>query len=67
MTTTLKYIDEYILIKKTIEILIKELGPVETFRFTNLLKGKRMDSVKHHREWQKMLDQTKFFDEMFAD
>ncbi len=65
--TTLKYIDEDILIKKTIELLIEELGLVETIRFTNLLKGKRMDSVKRHREWQKMLDQTKFFDEVFAD
>lgn len=65
--TTLKYIDEDILIKKTIELLIEELGPVETIRFTNLLKGKRMDSVKRHREWQKMLYQTKFFDEVFAD
>lgn len=65
--TTLKYIDEDILIKKTVELLIEKLGPVETIRFTNLLKGKRMDSVKRHREWQKMLDKTRFFDEVFSD
>jgi hypothetical protein len=38
-------------IKKTVELLIEKLGPVETIRFTNLLKGERMDSVKRHREW----------------
>ncbi len=65
--TALKYMDEDVLIKKTIELLIEELGPVETIRFTNLLKGKRMDSVKRHREWQKLLDQTEFFDEVFVD
>ncbi|HLB69879.1 MAG: hypothetical protein OIN88_04650 [Candidatus Methanoperedens sp.] len=65
--TTLRYMDEDVLIKKTIELLIEELGPVETIRFTNLLKGKRMDSVKRHREWQKMLDKKEFFDEIFTD
>jgi len=64
--TNLKYMDEEILITKTIELLIKELGPVETIRFTNLLKGKRIDSVKRHREWQKMLEKSKFFDEVFT-
>jgi len=63
----IKYMDEDVLIKKTIELLIEELGPVETIRFTNLLKGKRMDSVKRHREWQKMLDKKEFFDEIFTD
>ncbi|MCX9012752.1 MAG: hypothetical protein OIN66_16745 [Candidatus Methanoperedens sp.] len=65
--TTVKYMDEDILIKKTIELLIEELGPVEAIRFTNLLKVKRKDSVKRHREWQKMLDKTEFFDEVFTD
>jgi len=65
--TNVKYMDEDVLIKKTIELLINELGPVEAIRFTNLLKGKRIDSVKRHREWQKMLDRTKFFDEVFTD
>jgi len=65
--TAVKYMDEDILIKKTIELLIEELGPVEAIRFTNLLKGRGKDSVKRHREWQMMLDKTKFFDEVFTD
>lgn len=59
--------DEEVLIKKTIELLIKELGPVETIRFTNMLKGKRAESVKRHREWQKMLNKSKLFDEVFCN
>ena len=53
------------LIKKSIEILMKELGPVETIRFLNLPRKKRLESVKRHREWQKTLDKEKFFEEVF--
>ena len=60
-----KYIEENILIKKSIEILMKELGPVETIRFLNLPRKKRLESVKRHREWQKTLDKEKFFEEVF--
>jgi len=35
-------------IRKAIEVLIKELGPVETIRFINIPKKKRMESVKRH-------------------
>ncbi len=65
--TDLKYMDEDTLIKKTIELLVKELGPVEAIRFTNLLKGRKIDSVKRHREWQKMLNKAGFFEEIFAE
>ena len=61
-----KYMDEDIVIKKAIETLMRELGPVETARFINMPKKKRMESVRRHREWQKLLDKDKFFDEVFA-
>lgn len=63
--TQVKYLTEEALIKKTINLLMSELGPVDAIRFTNLIKGKRADSVKRHRDWQKMLDKGKFIDEVF--
>lgn len=62
---TAKYIDEEILVKKAVEVLIKELGPVEAIRFINIPKGKRMESVRRHREWQKHLDKEQFYAEIF--
>ncbi len=61
------YIDEDVVIKKAIKVLIKELGPVEAARFINIPKSKRIESVKRHREWQKTLDRSKFFDEIFDE
>jgi len=63
---TEKYMDEETVIKKGVQVLIKELGPVEALRFMNLPKKKRMESVRRHREWQKLLDRDRFFDEVFA-
>lgn len=63
---TVKYMDEDVVIKKAINALIKELGPVETLRFINLPKKKRTESVKRHRDWQKMLNKTQFLNEVFA-
>jgi len=63
----IKYKNEEVLIKKAIEVLIKELGPVEAVRFMTLPPRKRMESVKRHREWQKHLDKEKFFKEVFSD
>ena len=63
---TEKYMDEEIIIKKGLRALIKELGPVEALRFVNLPKKKRMESVRRHREWQKLLDKDRFFDEVFT-
>jgi len=48
------------------KVLIKELGPVEAIRFINMPKKKRMESVKRHREWQKLLDKNRFFKEAFS-
>ncbi|OGW50995.1 MAG: hypothetical protein A2Z50_07595 [Nitrospirae bacterium RBG_19FT_COMBO_42_15] len=58
--------DEEVVIKKAIEALIKELGPIEAIRFISMPKKKRIESVKRHKEWQKLLDKAKFFDEVFA-
>jgi hypothetical protein len=63
---TVKYLDEELVIKKGMDALIKELGPVEAIRFINLQKKKRMESVRRHREWQKTLNKDKFFDELFG-
>ena len=63
----IKYMDENTLIKKSIEVLMEKLGPVETIRFVNLSRKKRMESVRRHREWQKMLDKDKFFNEVFGE
>ncbi|HLG30474.1 MAG TPA: hypothetical protein VI387_09710 [Candidatus Brocadiales bacterium] len=61
-----KYMDEDIVIKKAIEVLMKELGPVEAIRFITMPKRKRLESVRRHREWQKLLDKARFFNEVFA-
>ena len=61
-----KYLDEEIVIKKATEVLIRELGPVEAIRFTNIPKKKRLESVKRHREWQELLDKDPFFKEVLG-
>ena len=66
MSTT-KYMEEEKIIKKAMNVLIKELGPVEAMRFLTLPKIKRMESVKRHRNWQKMLNKDIFFDEIFTE
>ena len=63
---TIKYMNEEDVIKKGMEALIKELGPVEAIRFINLPKKKRLESVRRHREWQKLLDKDRFFDDIFG-
>ncbi len=61
-----KYMDEEVVIRKAMEALIKELEPVEAIRFINMPKRKRMESVRRHREWQKLLDKERFFNDVFA-
>jgi hypothetical protein len=63
---TVRYLDEELVIKKGVEALIKELGPVEAIRFINLPKRKRLESVRRHREWQKLLNKDHFFKEVFG-
>jgi len=64
---SLKYASEETVIRKAIEVLIKELGPVETIRFINIPKKKRMESVKRHQQWQKTLDKDRFFNEVLVE
>ena len=61
-----KYMDEELVIKRGVEALLRELGPVEATRFLSIPKQKRMESVKRHREWQKQLDKDAFFEEVFS-
>ena len=61
-----RYLTDEVTIKKGIDVLIKELGPVEAMRFLNIPRERRMESVKRHHEWQKMLNKESFFDEVFG-
>ena len=63
---TARYLEEDVVVKKAIEALLKELGPVEAARFINMPRRKRLESVKRHRQWQKKLDETSFLDEVLS-
>jgi hypothetical protein len=60
------FTDEEQLITKAVDVLVKELGPVEASRFLALPKKKRIESVKRHRQWQAQLQPAEFFDRVFA-
>jgi len=62
-----KYMDEEIVIKKAVEVLVKELGPVEAARFITMPRRKKIESVKRHRQWQKTLKKEIFFSEIFGE
>jgi len=61
-----QYMSEEELVQKAINILMQELGPVETSRFINLPRKKRVESVRRHRQWQKTLDKDIFFEKIFG-
>jgi hypothetical protein len=61
-----RYFAKEVTIKKGVDILVKELGPVEAMRFMSFSREQRMESVKRHRAWQKMLDKESFFNEVFG-
>ena len=63
MKTTL--MNEEQLVKKATDILLKQLGPLESSRFLSLPHPKRMESVKRHREWQKNLNKDALFNKVF--
>ena len=60
------FTDEERLITKAVDVLVKELGPVEATRFLALPKKKRIESVKRHRQWQAQLQREGFFDRIFG-
>ena len=55
------------LMKKGIEIFFRELGNVDAIRFLSIPRGKRVENVKRHRDWQKTLNEDTFFDEIFGE
>ena len=61
-----KYLKEDDLVRKAVDILIQKLGPIETARFINIPRKRRIESVKRHRQWQKQLIKDKFYDEVFS-
>jgi hypothetical protein len=62
----IKHMDEEVVIKKGMEALLRELGPVEALRFINIPRKKRIESVRRHRQWQKLINKEEFFNEVFA-
>lgn len=60
------FTDEEQLITKAVDVLVKELGPVEASRFLALPRKKRVESVKRHRQWQAQLQEEEFFDRVFG-
>jgi len=59
--------DEEQLIKKAVQVLMKEFGPIEASRFLSIPQRKREDSLKYHETWQKGLNKDVFFNDVFSD
>lgn len=62
-----QYIEEDKLLKQGIDILMEQLGPIETSRFLSFPIHKRMESVKRHQKWQSKLDKNQIFDNLFKN
>jgi hypothetical protein len=62
---SVKLMNEEKLIKTAMDTLIKQLGILESNRFISLSAGKRTDSVRRHRDWQKNLSKNDFFKKVF--
>ena len=62
----IKLMDGRDLIKKAVNVLMHELGPMEATRFLTLMSGKGRDSVKIHRRWQSKLNKDEFFKQVFS-
>jgi transposase-like protein len=54
------------MVRRAIDALMNNLGPVETARFLNLPRARRLNSVLRHRKWQAGLDKNRFFDQVFG-
>jgi transposase-like protein len=63
----IRYMDEELVIRKGIDLLMNGLGPLETIRFINISREAKLDSVKRHRSWQRQLDKKSFFDAVFSE
>lgn len=62
-----EFIDENELYRKAMLLLYENLGPVEASRFLSVVKSKRLDSVKRHRQWQEGLDKDQFFKDILQE
>ncbi len=61
-----EYLPEDELVERGLEALMQALGPIEATRFLALPRGRRLESVKRHRQWQATLDRQQFFDQVFG-
>jgi uncharacterized protein YcgL (UPF0745 family) len=61
-----RYLTEEELIDRALQALMDSLGPVETMRFLNLPRPRRLESVQRHRRWQAQLEKQHFFDQVFG-
>ena len=61
-----QYIKEEKLLKKGVDILMENLGPIETSRFLSFPPQKRIESVRRHQKWQSELEKNKFLDDLFG-
>lgn len=61
-----RYLPEETLIQRGMKALMHALGPVETARFLTPPQDRYADCVEWHRQWQKTLDPTQFFDQVFG-
>lgn len=59
-----RYLSEKEMLQKGIDVLLDALGPVETVRFLNISRDKRIESVKRHRMWQKSLKKDDFINKI---
>ena len=59
------YLEEDEVVRRAVEALVRDLGPVEAMRFLSLHRAQVLDSVAQHRQWQDRLDKERFFDEVF--
>jgi hypothetical protein len=60
------YLQEDEMVRRAIDALLRDLGPVEATRFLTLPQRRRIDSVTRHRLWQEGLDRERFFDQVFG-
>lgn len=54
-------LEEDALVLKSVRLLMKNLGPIDTQRFLSLPPRKRMNTVRRHRLWQQGLKKDEFF------
>jgi hypothetical protein len=60
------YLQEDEMVRRAIDALLRDLGPVEATRFLTLPQRQRIDSVTRHRLWQDGLNRDRFFDQVFG-